>query len=147
MRKDKLETLVGFMVIALVIACVAYSRQFMHVARGGEYTVHASFERADGIHKGSSVKVAGVQIGEVSEVRFDQKQAAAIVSMQISKNIIMPVDTSASICSEGLLGGKYIDITLGSNHKTIKNNGFMRYTNRSINLESLITRYMFSSKK
>jgi phospholipid/cholesterol/gamma-HCH transport system substrate-binding protein len=71
----------------------------------------------------------------------------AIVTFSVSKNIKLPSDSSASISSDGLFGGKYLSLIPGGNEKILKDGDSIKYTTGPLNLESLIAKMMFSDKK
>lgn len=145
MYKDKLETIVGLLIIAVVLVCGIWL--FRATSYDDKYVVYAYFDRADGIRRGSSVRIAGVNVGKVLSVDLDNVRSRARVSCGLQRSVRLPSDSSASICSDGLMGAKFIDITCGASEKDIVDGGVMRYTNSSLNLETLLMRFFFSDKK
>ncbi len=79
------------------------------------YTIYARFEDASGLKVRSPVTMGGVRIGRVTDIRFDPQQLVAMVTMRIEKQYdTLPVDSSASIYTAGLLGEKYIGLEPGA---------------------------------
>lgn len=145
MYKDKLETIIGLLIIFVVCFCGVWL--FRTTSSEGTYIVYAYFDRADGIRRGSSVRVSGVNVGNVLAVELDSIRARARVSCGIQRKVCLPSDSSASICSDGLLGSKFVDIAYGASDKNISDGGVIRYTNSSLSLETLLMRFFFSDKK
>ncbi|HAM53572.1 MAG TPA: outer membrane lipid asymmetry maintenance protein MlaD [Nitrospiraceae bacterium] len=143
MKKYNLELAVGFFLLIGII-CLGYISvklgrlQFI----GGEhYTVYADFGNAPGIKPGSSVEIAGVDVGRVKSVRLDNYQAR--VEMDIDKGVKLQEDAIASIKTEGLIGETYIKIAPGASDKLIANGGTIRDTESAIDIEEIIGKYAF----
>lgn len=78
------------------------------------YIIEARFEDISGLKVRSAVTMAGVKIGKVSDISFDKNTFEAIVSIVIDKQYnTLPIDSSASIYTAGLLGEKYIGLEPG----------------------------------
>jgi phospholipid/cholesterol/gamma-HCH transport system substrate-binding protein len=140
-----IETFLGAFVV--VVAC--YFVYFAYTAgQDGRsmkgYTVSAKFQRIDGLHVGSDVKVSGVKIGSVLRVVLDPKSFQAKTTIFINDNIKLPIDSSAAVVSEGLLGGKYISIEPGADSQLLKNKGIIEQTESSVNFETLLNKFLFS---
>ena len=108
-------------------------------------TLNAVFSSASGIGKGSSVRIAGVKIGEVAEITLDKKQFTAVVNMKIDSKFQIPTDSSASIQSIGFIGEKYVEIVPGIDDSNFKSGDKIVMTQSSPNLEKLIN-FFVSSK-
>lgn len=140
-----LETLIGFIVLIIAIAFVIFSYKTAEVNKSANgYNILAKFDSVDGLSIGSDVRVGGIKIGVVSETSLDSKTFQAITKLAVDKNMQIPSDSSAQIVSDGLLGSKYVSILPGSENNYLKNNEFIEYTQSSINLETLIGKFMFS---
>ena len=145
MKNNMLE----FIVVAFVIICAAlfFTTAYKYSAKqnnsANSYDLYASFDRADGISVGSEVKIAGIIIGYVQEAKLDLKNYNAKIRLNIENNIKIPLDSSANIISDGLLGGKFIDITIGGDEGYLIPGGFIKYTTSSMNLENLIGKMVF----
>jgi phospholipid/cholesterol/gamma-HCH transport system substrate-binding protein len=110
------------------------------------YTLKAEFDNVAGIKKGASVQIAGVVIGEVAEIALSDKETA-LLSMKIDKNTKVPVDSIASVKSQGIIGDKYIQLSLGGDNKIFKPGEILRETESSVDIESLISKFAFGSAK
>ena len=147
MRVNYIEIFVG--TVVLLIAGLFFSYAYNANKNSGNYTYHltAKFERVDGILEGSDIKLRGIKVGEVTKLRLEGEKLSAILTLSFYNNIKLPIDSSAEIVSEGLMGSKYISITLGENDAILKDGDTVAYTQPSISLESLITRFVFNAKE
>ena len=111
---------------------------------GQTYTVYAKFNRVDGLGIGSKIKLGGIQIGSVSDQEIDPITFMAKISMRIQSNIQLPLDSSARVIADGLLGDAFIDIQPGGANSYISQNGYINYTQDAVNLVDLLGRFVFS---
>ncbi len=109
------------------------------------YTLHASFDHADGLATGGEVRIAGVKVGSVEAIRFDPKTFQADVTFDVQRDVQLTTDSSASIASDGLLGGKYLALATGGEDAKLKPGDTVTITQGSVNLEALIGKYIFGS--
>lgn len=137
----KFDLFFGFFVIGVFI-------WFLFVLLSGffslsvkTYKIKASFLSVDGIVVGSEVKIAGVKIGEVDEIKVNNKTYSAEVEMKVSSKYKIPTDSSANIVSSGLFGGKYIEIVPGFDDTNLKSGSTMTKTQSGVNLEKLISAF------
>jgi phospholipid/cholesterol/gamma-HCH transport system substrate-binding protein len=147
MKQNTLELAVGvfmligfgaFVYLALQLGEVPFLRQ------GSTYVLKAEFDNVAGIKKGASVQVAGVTVGEVAEVALSSTEAA-LLSLRIEKTLVVPVDTIASVKSQGIIGDKYIQLNLGGDEKKFQSGETIRETESSVDIESLISKFAFGS--
>ncbi|WP_372801155.1 outer membrane lipid asymmetry maintenance protein MlaD [Paracoccus seriniphilus] len=100
-------------------AVLAVAGGFLAWAVGGDpfqgngYTLTASFPDVDGIEVGTEVRLAGVPLGHVSEVRLNRQTYMADTVLTLPEDVVLPADSAAIIQSDGLLGGAYIQIQPG----------------------------------
>lgn len=112
--------------------------------RGGEkeaaagFTLTAAFHKVDGVHVGSPVRVAGMNIGTVAAVGLGPEQKA-LLTLQFTAPIDLPTDTAAVIETDGLFGSKYIELRPGGEEELLKSGGRMTYTQDSVILEDLVS--------
>lgn len=144
MKKFDLELAVGFFVLIGILALGYISIKLgkLEVIGGGGYTVYAEFEKAGGIKPGSVVEIAGVEIGKVKSIRLNNDYQA-LVELTIDKGVKIQEDAIASIKTKGLIGEKYVQITPGGSDKLIPNGGRIRETESAVDLEELISKYVF----
>ena len=88
-----------------------------------QYSLKAVFSNVGYLLEGAGVYLAGVQVGRVGEIRFFEDVAAqkVLVSLKVTRDYQNRIrqDSVAVITSSGLLGDKYIDITLGSESEPV----------------------------
>lgn len=108
------------------------------------YEISARFEDISGLKVRSPVTMAGVTIGRVNDIRFDQQTFQAVVSMRIEEKYrdALPQDTSASIYTAGLLGEKYVGLEPGGAMKTLAEGDEIKLTQDSLVLEKLIGQFV-----
>lgn len=147
MTKNFLETLVGLLVIGIAVffAQIIYKSNTNISNTEDTYMLKAVFDRIDGLDKGSAIKISGIKVGQVTELSLDYENYSAVVKFTISKLVKLPSDSSAEILSNGLLGDKYISISPGSEQEILKDGNIIEFTQSSINLENLISKFVFGS--
>lgn len=145
MKERIFETIVGVIVLICTICFFIYSYNRSTWKEVNGYRICASFDNADGISKGSLVKISGVKVGIVSDIIVDKTTYLAKIFMTIDAAMSLPKDTEAIISSEGLLGGKYIALAPGFETDRLEENDEITQTRGSQNLESLINKFLMSS--
>jgi phospholipid/cholesterol/gamma-HCH transport system substrate-binding protein len=108
---------------------------------GAGYLVSADFPSVGGLKAGSSVEIAGVQVGRVESIGLADYQARVI--LRLDRNVKLQDDSIASIKTKGLIGEKYIRISPGGSEKLIPPNGRIREVEAPVDLEELISKYIF----
>src|SRR5919202_485703 len=140
------EVLSGAIVLAVAAVFLGYA--VLHSGRGAGaaegMTLHANFDRIDGLANGADVRIAGVKVGTVTDSRINPETFAAELTMKVDRSLKLPVDTSAEITSEGLLGGKYVSLVPGGSDRMLADGGRITETQGSVSLESLLGRFIFS---
>jgi phospholipid/cholesterol/gamma-HCH transport system substrate-binding protein len=143
MKRFNLELSVGLFMIAGII-CLGYLSirlGKMEVLGGKGYEVQAVFSNSGGLKVGSSVVIAGVDVGRVKRVVLDDYQALVVMSLPL--DVKVQEDAIASIKTKGLIGEKYIGITPGGSEKTIEPGGRIRDTQPAVDLEQMISSFVF----
>jgi phospholipid/cholesterol/gamma-HCH transport system substrate-binding protein len=107
------------------------------------YDVEARFENIGGLKLKAPVKSAGVVVGRVTDIYFDNKKYQAAVKLSLDKSYEFPKDTSASILTSGLLGEVYIGLDAGGDDKVLKAGDRISLTQSAVVLERLIGQFMF----
>lgn len=151
MREKIVEISVGLFMLAgmlaLLVLALKVSGLSNYVSKEG-YFVSASFDNIGSLKPRAPVTVAGVRIGQVVGVHLDKNTFKAVVVMKIDphENTI-PLDSTASILTEGLLGSNYISLTPGFENKFLKNGDLIENTHPALILENLIGQFLYSTKK
>lgn len=90
------------------------------------------------------VKSAGVVVGRVSAIGFDNQSFQAVVTLELERRYEFPLDTSAKILTSGLLGEQYVGLEAGGDDKNLAAGGVIRVTQSAVVLENLISQFLFS---
>lgn len=141
------ESIVGALIIGIAAWFFVYAYSSRIGSRGPVYTLHARFDKADGLLVGSDVKVSGIKIGVVTHLTLDPQTYRAQVTFQLPQDIKMPTDSSAEVASEGFFGGKHLRLIPGGEETFLQPQETIEYTQSLPSLESLIGQFIFSSKK
>jgi len=108
------------------------------------YQVQANFANIGGLKIRAPIKSAGVVVGRVADVRFDDQNYEAIVTMRLDSQYKFPRDTIAKILTSGLLGEQYIGLEAGGDSKMLANGDRLRLTQSAVVLENLISQFLFN---
>ena len=103
------------------------------------YEVKAKFDNIGGLKVRAPVKSAGVVVGRVAGIRFDNESFEAVVTMNVDKRYSFPKDTAAKILTSGLLGEQYVGLSAGGDTANLKDGDTLKITQSAIVLESLIS--------
>lgn len=144
MKKFDLELAVGFFLLVGVV-CLGYiSMKLGRLELVGveRYVIYADFAKAGGIKPGSSVEIAGVEVGRVKSIVLD-KDYQALVGFEIEKSVKIQEDAIASIKTKGLIGERFVEITPGASDKVLASGGKIRETESALDVEELISKYAF----
>jgi phospholipid/cholesterol/gamma-HCH transport system substrate-binding protein len=142
MKKADLEFVVGLF-LAIGIGCLAWlsiklaRKEFF--ARDG-YELQAVFSNGSGLHSGTPVVIAGVEIGRVKSVGLEDYEAK--VRIVIQHGLGLPSDTIASIKTKGLIGEKYVELTPGASERPLKPGDAIHDTQPAMDLEALLGKYI-----
>jgi len=106
------------------------------------YHVTAEFDNVGDLKIGSPVTMAGVRLGDVTGIRFDSKDYKAVVTMRIDPQYKqIPTDSFAAIQTQGLLGGKYVDLSPGGLDSYLVDGSRIDQTQSAIVLETVINKF------
>ena len=131
----------GFAAIMFLALKVASSTTF---AAADGYELKAKFDNIGGLKVRAPVKSAGVVVGRVAAIRFDNESFEAVVSMNIDNRYKFPKDSSAKILTSGLLGEQYVGLTAGGDTANLANGDTLKITQSAIVLENLIGQFLYS---
>ena len=143
MKSDIFEFIVGLGVIIIagwfILSVVTKSEKLTNVGETTKYI--ASFNDVSGISVGSNIKLAGVTVGKVLELKLDEINYTAEMVLGINRKIKIPNDSEIIITSEGLLGGNYVSISPGGSDIFLKANEKFSFTQSSLSLNNLIQKF------
>ena len=143
MKSDIFEFIVGLGVIIIagwfILSVVTKSDKLSNISEITNYI--ASFNDVSGISVGSNIKLAGVTVGKVLELKLDEINYTAEMVLGINRKIKIPNDSEIIITSEGLLGGNYVSISPGGSDIFLKANEKFSFTQSSLSLNNLIQKF------
>jgi phospholipid/cholesterol/gamma-HCH transport system substrate-binding protein len=145
MGNSRVEILVGFFLIIGFLALGWLALQLGEVpwlTGTKTYMLSAEFNNVSGVKVGADVQIAGVTVGKVRQLALN-KYKQAVVGMQIDNGVAIPVDSVASVKSQGIIGDKYIQISLGGDESLYKPGEAIVDTESAVDLESLISKFAF----
>lgn len=146
MQMRTIEIVVGAFMLAGLISLGILATRISGFNVDGEtntYTVYASFENVGGLTVRSKVSIAGVEVGQVASIEYDRSRYDARVRMEIDGSVDnISVDSTAAILTEGLLGGKYIGLSIGAEDEFLEDGSEITDTQSAIILEELIGQFL-----
>lgn len=116
------------------------------LASGRTYVLNAEFGNISGLKEGADIQIAGVKVGMVKKLDLNEYSYAQ-VAMQIDREVQVPVDSIASVKSKGIIGDKFIQITLGGDEQVFREGETLTDTESALDLESLISKFAFGQVK
>lgn len=144
MKKNTVEIVVGVLVIIFSIVFVMFTMKITNKKLNEEfYRLYAVFDNIEGVNIGTKVKIGGIEIGEVEKLNIDTDYRVKLV-LKIKKNMLLPVDSNIKIATSGLIGGKYLRVDVGGDEEYLQNNEYFEYTESTMDLEDMITRFMLN---
>ena len=108
------------------------------------YQVNAKFANIGGLKERGPVKSAGVVVGRVASIRFDNESYEAIVTINLESRYQFPRDTTAKILTSGILGEQYVGLEAGGDGVMLKSGDCLRLTQSAVVLENLISQFLFN---
>ncbi|MCF6764601.1 outer membrane lipid asymmetry maintenance protein MlaD [Thiotrichales bacterium 19S3-7] len=151
MYKRSYEMAVGLFVIIAIIALIFLAMKvsglgFKDIAGQKSYTVTADFTNIGALKPNAAVRIAGVQVGTVSNISLNPTSFAAVVTMKINAQFKqIPENSSAGIQTSGLLGESYVGIAPGFSSENLKDGAHIVTTYPAIDFTSLINTFVSSS--
>ncbi len=149
MQNRTLEIGVGLFLLAGLLALLLLALRVSGLTVGAgqdTYKLYANFENLAGLTVRAKVTMAGVGIGKVTAIDLDRDTFTGRVTMELEKRVDnLPADSTASILTAGLLGEKYIGISVGGDEALLKDGGTIHDTQSSLVLEDLIGKFLINS--
>jgi phospholipid/cholesterol/gamma-HCH transport system substrate-binding protein len=149
MRSKRTELFVGCFIVLGILAFVYLAVQVSGLAFSGKkdtYQVVARFDDIGGLTNRAKVTIAGVAVGNVESISYDKELYMGLVTMNIDSDVKnIPVDSSVAILTSGLLGEKYLGISIGAEDENLENGSEIYDTQSALVLETLISQFLFKS--
>ncbi|MDO9487650.1 MAG: outer membrane lipid asymmetry maintenance protein MlaD [Sphingomonadaceae bacterium] len=138
-KENIIEALIGAGVLLLAIWFVTFA--YDRTQRGGVsdgYTISARFPNTTGVSVGTDVRVSGLKVGTVAAEKLDTTTYQAVLRLTIDSAVKLPLDTSAAITSEGILGGNYISLAPGGDPEMLREGDEITDTQGAVDMMGLI---------
>jgi phospholipid/cholesterol/gamma-HCH transport system substrate-binding protein len=146
MKRTTVDLWVGVFVSAGLAALLTLALKVGNassVSVGDSYSVYGQFDNIGGLKSRAPVKSAGVVVGRVGGIVFDDQKYSAKVTIRIDKRYRFPKDTSASILTSGLLGEQYIGLDAGGDTANLDDGDQIKMTQSALVLEKLIGQFLY----
>ncbi len=144
MKQNIIETILGAVVIVVAGVFLYFAYNTANLQKIDGYIVEAEFSTIEGLKVGGDIRISGVKIGSIVGLDLNPDNFLARASLSIDPSIKLPLDTVAIVTSEGLLGGKYLELQPGGDEELLENGDMIEYTQASPSLEKLIGQLLFS---
>jgi phospholipid/cholesterol/gamma-HCH transport system substrate-binding protein len=149
MQNRTLEVGVGLFLLAGILALLLLALRVSGLSASANtdtYKLYAYFDNIAGLTVRAKVTMAGVTIGKVTRIDLDRDTFTGKVTLQLDKKVNnLPQDSTASILTAGLLGEKYIGISVGGDDKQLADGGTIHDTQSSLVLEDLIGKFLLNT--
>lgn len=139
-----LFVLIGLLALAILALKVGNLTTFR---QSDGYSVGVSFENIGSLKERAPVKSAGVVVGRVSYIKFDNKTFEAVVTLEIDPRFSFPKDTSAAVLTSGLLGEQYVGLEPGGDGEMLKDGSVIKLAQSALVWEQLIGQMIFERSK
>jgi len=147
MQRSKIDVWVGLFVLlgaAAILFLALKSANLLSMGFESNYLVSARFDNIGGLKRQAAVKSAGVVVGRVDSVTFDDKTFQATVTLSLESRYQFPKDSSLKILTSGLLGEQYIGIEAGAEADNLANGDRIQATQSAVVLENLISQFLYN---
>lgn len=143
MRENRTETLVGAVVLAAAIGFGVYAAKAAGIGTSTQgYDLTASFRSVEGITTGTDIRLAGVKIGQISDMALNPDTFRADVTLSFADGIAIPNDSAVAIASEGILGGSFVEIVPGGSLDNFAPGEEIEDTQGAVSLISLLLKFV-----
>ena len=147
MQRSKNDVWVGLFVLIGAVAILFLALQsanLLSLSFQKTYQVKAKFDNVGGVKPKAAVRSAGVVVGRVDNIVFDDKSFQAVVTLALESRYVFPKDSSLKILTSGLLGEQYLGLEAGAEEKTLVAGDTISSTQSAVVLENLISQFLFS---
>lgn len=147
MQRSKNDVWVGLFVLIGLAAIVFLAMQAANLLSlnfQSTYQVQAQFENIGGLKPKAAVRSAGVVVGRVEKIVFDDKSFQARVTLAMESRYVFPKDSSLKILTSGLLGEQYLGLEPGADEKNLAAGDTITATQSAVVLENLIGQFLYS---
>ena len=143
-KKINIEFVLGLIILILsIISIFYYSSKINLLNKNETFKINSSYFDVGNMTIGNDVKINGVKVGEVLNIKLDQVSYMAIITSSIDKSINIPDDSVFKISNNGFIGSSYIEIQLGNSEELLKNNDYSANNIDAVSLEEIINNFIF----
>tara|TARA_E500000081_G_C6101060_1_gene337666 strand:+ start:195 stop:641 length:447 start_codon:yes stop_codon:yes gene_type:complete len=143
MSENRLEIAVGGVVLALAVGFAAFLAQSTGLSgSSSSYPISASFRSAEGISVGTDIRLAGVKIGTISDLKLNSETYRAESILSVRNDVRIPDDSALTVASEGLLGGSFIEVIPGASLDYLEAGDEIIDTQGSVSLIQLLLKFV-----
>lgn len=143
MSENRLEIAVGGVVLALAVGFAAFLAQSTGLSgSSSSYSISASFRSAEGISVGTDIRLAGVKIGTISDLKLNSETYRAESILSVRNDVRIPDDSALTVASEGLLGGSFIEVIPGASLDYLEAGDEIIDTQGSVSLIQLLLKFV-----
>ncbi|HEY0213696.1 MAG TPA: outer membrane lipid asymmetry maintenance protein MlaD [Paenirhodobacter sp.] len=147
MSENRIEILTGAAVVAVALGFIAWAGQGHGLGSSSSYSLHASFRSVEGVTVGTDVRMAGVKIGSVTDVKLDPKTFFADAVFTVRNGVELPDDSQVIVASEGLMGGAFIEIQPGGSPTNLAAGDEITDTQGAVSILNLMMKFAGGSDK
>ena len=147
MQKSKNDVWVGLFVLlglAAILFLAMQAANLLSLNFQKTYMVEARFDNVGGLKPKAAVRSAGVLVGRVESITFDDKSFQARVGIAMESRYLFPKDSSLKILTSGLLGEQYLGLEPGADDKNLVAGDTISSTQSAVVLENLISQFLYS---
>jgi phospholipid/cholesterol/gamma-HCH transport system substrate-binding protein len=147
MAYERAEVATGAAILAIAIGFAVYAAQGAGLTRAPDsYSLTASFRSVEGITIGSDVRLAGVKVGTITDLRLNPQTFFADATLSLRNDVLLPTDSAILISSEGLLGGNFVEILPGGALENLEPGDEIEDTQGAVSLISLLLKFVGGSE-
>ena len=144
-KKINIEFVLGLIILILsIISIFYYSSKINLLNKNETFQINSSYFDVGNMTIGNDVKINGVKVGEVLNIKLDQVSYMAIITSSIDKSINIPDDSVFKISNNGFIGSSYIEIQLGNSEELLENNDYSANNIDAVSLEEIINNFIFN---
>jgi phospholipid/cholesterol/gamma-HCH transport system substrate-binding protein len=147
MQRAKTDVWVGLFVLlgaAALLFLALRAANLTSLSLSSTYPLTAKFDNIGGLKPKAAVKSAGVVVGRVESIDFDDASFQAKVQLAMQTRYTFPKDSSLKILTSGLLGEQYVGIEAGADEKNLAAGDTITTTQSAVVLENLIGQFLYN---
>ena len=142
MKKNPIETVLGILVILVAVFFVHFAANKIDARPQQGYELTAVFTRSGGLESGNDIRISGIKVGSVVGLDLTPEYTAK-VTLNVKEGVELPVDTTALITTDGLMGGTFVQLEPGKSKELLKAGDNIKKTKDFRSLEDVISEVIF----